>query len=132
MNDMTDAEISTEQIYHRDSNWAKKADEERKLMERAHMAIWSPVTWLHQEQIEDDYLLFNTLKRVCDDHKTNFYEVTELFLNEDRKQIETVLVQNRRISMLNDLDYLYDGKIRKPHVQKQEDLKHLMPPQTAE
>ena len=61
-------------------------------------------------QIEDDYLLFNTLKKVCNDSQVNFYEVSEFFLNEDRKQIETVLVQNRRISMLNDLDYLCDDK----------------------
>ena len=71
------------------------------------MAIWSPVTWLHQNQIEDDYLLFNTLKVVCEANKVDFYEVAQYYINEDQELVEKSHVQNRRAAMVYDLDYRY-------------------------
>jgi len=64
-------------------------------------------------------------------HGYNFNDICEYFLHQDKKAIEAILVQNRRIAMLHDLDYLYevDGTPVEAAQQFQriEDFRHLRP-----
>lgn len=40
-------------------------EEDLKLQERIHEAIWSPNTWLHQKQLVDDFVLYTVMSEIC-------------------------------------------------------------------
>lgn len=61
-----------------------KLEQQSGLMQRVHMAVWSPVTWLHREQIQDDYLFFNTMQQVVLDAGKDFPELVLEYLRRDK------------------------------------------------
>ena len=73
-------------------------------MQRVHMAIWSPVTWLHREQLQDDYLFFNTMRQVLSEAGKDYTEVVLSYLRRDREQMDLMLGTKKRIFMFNEFE----------------------------
>ena len=69
-----------------------------------HLAIWSPVTWLHTAQIEDDYLFFSTVRSVCTDTQQDFAQLVDYFVQRDKEQMDFMLGEKKRIFMLNEFE----------------------------
>ena len=124
-------EVPLEDKRKRDADWIKHANEERTVFERAHQTIWSPITWMHHSQIQDDFLLFATIQDISSHTKNDFMQITQEMLSEDKNIMENVLHNHRRIAMLHDLDYMYepnDNGIETPLDPVLDFYRHLTPP----
>ena len=69
------------------------------------MAIWSPVTWLHTAQVQDDYLFYNTIRQVCSDTQLDFAAMITGFLQRDKEHMNFILGEKKRIFSLNELEH---------------------------
>lgn len=103
MQQSSPTKLTHQQVDYRVKQESLKKEHRARLMQRVHMAIWSPVTWLHKDQLQDDYLFFNTIRQVFNLQGKDFLKTVLTYLRRDEEQMDFMLGSKKRIYLFNEI-----------------------------